>query len=91
MLFVSCFFFPSLRVLADVLIVNVLIQSSGRVRTYVSCPHALVKFIVLSRFTGVSTPPLIHILSRLTIGSKYEHKYRDNWARKLYKKFPIEK
>ena len=29
--------------------------------------------------------PLIFIHTRLTIRSKYEHKYKGNWARKVYK------
>ena len=35
--------------------------------------------------------PLISIHSRFTIRSKYEHKYRGNWDRKVYKGiFPLE-
>ena len=54
------------------------------IRTYSLCPYVLIKFSILLDSLVSVVSPLIHTL-KTDFGSKYEHKYRDIWARKCYK------
>ena len=52
------------------------------------CVDKVQYFYGLNGFTGDSTDSYT---LKIDFGSKYEHKYRGNWARKVYKGISLEK